>query len=1047
MLHVAHAAGAARVILSGIVQDVRSWGRRGAERLAGGDDRKVALVSAIVGSLIIWCALPRASPGDVTEVGVLLVARHFWPIAGTAAVLAVASARWHYGLQSAALAALFVTYELEEQGSRTKNIVTIAMWAASTLLVWKLPIKNDLFRKSLIIAVTLSLPLLARRVSFEQGVVVIQFLFACAVIARQKSRSLVHCQRATSALLTMMPPTDLIGSTRSGASILLGAGLVAGGLLGFRLFDRVASCGSSPFFLCAQSLSLSIGDEVWLRPRPASLAWAALRDVAWLASFALQYSIFVGLLNLFGIPMRFITGNMLRVRNLFDYWKTANRWQYELLRSVYLDDFFAISRGWAAAVGIVLVFVVSGLLHLPGRLPSTGSLASIVVGSEERWVVFGVLCALSYQWRVYSVRRRLEASLRGPSASPSRRVDGIFAKLLAAPLLFSVLSVSGLLIAGDEVFGAAQPYWVVSNDGPEGIRTKGFYESIDYGGPTRRAEKVIGATTRVSPAIAGLGDGLFAAWRDASTPGVRWAKRDGGAWTESQPIEGAATNVSPALAAFGPRLFAAWTDVGPEGSIRWASLEGEAWSRAGRIDGARSSAAPSLASSGGRLYGAWSGVDASPGIWWASFNGRGWTTPKRICGAACGGAPALTSVDDRLYAVWRGSGPQERTLWWTTLDRQAWAAPQQVPGVGTSSGPAVAALGHHLEVAWRGVGLDPDLQWATFDGRWARPARTGLSTCDRPAAATYRGYLALAWRGKEATRCDDPSSFGGSWDLESVYLVDVPRSSSDPEDTLGRIVWRTLRTTDPSAAAAFYSDVVGWRATAGEGGYSTLTGSRGAFGGIARISDDDHLKGVHPYWSPTIAVTDVDATVREVIWAGGRVYAGPKDAPHNVRFAVVADPSGAVLDISNLVGATSLHDSSEPGDFQGTLLTTSDGDTALRFYGTVFGWRKTSERDESGNPDASLEPVRPPGKYVTFARGTAQIGTMRVVPAQRVSWWLLYVAVADLDAAVRRAVVSGGKVMVGPLRLADGRRIAELVDPQGAPFGMSEAVTVPESQP
>jgi predicted enzyme related to lactoylglutathione lyase len=1047
MLHVPHAAGAARVVLSGIVQDVRSWGRRGAERLAAHDDRQVALACTIVGSLIIWCALPRASPGDVTEVGVSLVVRHFWPIAGTAAVLAVVSARWHYGLQSAALAALFVTYELEEQGSRTKNIVTIAMWAASTLLVWKLPLKNDLFRKSLIIAVTVSLPLIARRVSFEQGVVVIQFLFASAVIARQKSRSFVHCQRATSALLTMMPPTDLIGSNRSGGSILVGAGFVAGGLLGFRLFDRAASCGSSPFFFCAQSFSQSIADQVWLHPRPASLGWAAVRDVAWLASFALQYSVFVGLLNLLGIPMRFITGNMLRVRNLFDYWKTANRWQYELLRSVYLDDFFAISRGWVAAVGIVLVFVVSGLLHLPGRLPSTGSLASIVVGSEERWVVFGVLCALSYQWRVYSVRRRLEASLRGPQPSPWTKTRGIFAKLLALPLLLSVLSVSGLLIAGDEVFGSAQPYWVVSKDGPEGIRAKGFYESIDYGGPTRRAERLMGATTRVSPTLAGFGDGLYAAWRDASTPSVRWAKRDGGAWTEPQPIEGAATNVSPVLAAFGKRLFAAWTDVGSEASIRLASLEGEAWSPAGRIDGARASSAPSLASSGGRLYCAWSGVEANPGIWWASFNGRGWTTPKRIQQESCGGAPALTSVDDRLYAVWQGSGRQGRTLWWTTLERQGWAPPRQVPGVETSSGPAVAALGHHLEVAWRGIGVDPDIQWATFDGTWARPARTGLSSCDRPAAATYRGYLALAWRGKEATRCDDPSSYGGSWDLASVYFVDVPRSSSDPEDTLGRIVWRTLRTTDPSRAAAFYSDVVGWRVTTGEGGYLTLTGSRGAFGGIARISDEDLVKGVHPYWSPNVAVTDVDATVREVIWAGGRVYVGPKDAPHNVRFAIVADPSGAVLDISKLVGATSLHDSSEPGDFQGTLLTTSDGDTALRFYGTVFGWLKSSERDESGNPNAPLESVRPPGKYVTFARGRTSIGTMRVVPAQRVSWWLFYVRVANLDAAVQRAVALGGKVTVEPLRLEDGGRIAELVDPEGAPFGLSEAATIPDSHP
>ena len=291
------------------------WGRRGVERLIAREDRFAAVACILVGAAAVWLALPRASAIDETAVGSLFIARHFWLVAGVAALLSTAPQGWHHGLQSAALAALFVTYELEEPGGFVKNATTIAMWATSILLAWKLPVENARFRKSLVVLVTASLPLFARRLTFEQGVVLIQFLFACCVLARRQSRSLIECQRATSALRVMMPPTDLLASNRSGVSILWGAALIVGGLVGCRAFDRVAACGSSPFYFCEQTLSLSIADQVWLHPRPASLAWAVLRDVVWVANYALQYSILTGVLNLLGIPMRFMTGNIYN--NLF----------------------------------------------------------------------------------------------------------------------------------------------------------------------------------------------------------------------------------------------------------------------------------------------------------------------------------------------------------------------------------------------------------------------------------------------------------------------------------------------------------------------------------------------------------------------------------------------------------------------------------------------------------------------------------------------------------------------------------------------------------
>jgi hypothetical protein len=354
-----------------------------------------------------------------------------------------------------------------------------------------------------------------------------------------------------------------------------------------------------------------------------------------------------------------------------------------------------------------------------------------------------------------------------------------------------------------------------------------------------------------------------------------------------------------------------------------------------------------------------------------------------------------------------------------------------VPGAQAGSGPALTALEDRLEVAWRGVGLDADIEWASFDGAWAPPARTGLSTCDRPAMASHRGYAVFAWRGAEASRCEGSSDYGGSWDLASVYFVDIPRSSSDPGETSGRIVWRGLRTTDPGAAAAFYRDVVGWRAR-DDGGYLTLSDARGPLGGIARISDADLAKGVRPHWAPTIAVSDVDATARKAASAGGRIHV-VQDKPDGHRFGVFSDPTGAVIDVLSHTGAATIHDSSELGDFQGTLLTTADAEVALRFYGELFDWRGAFE------PDDGIEPGQPPGTHVRVTRARTEIGTMRVVPSQPVGFWLFYVEVLDLDAAIRRAVAGGGRLWVAPMRQRDGGRIAELVDPQGAPFGLHES--------
>ena len=50
--------------------------------------------------------------------------------------------------------------------------------------------------------------------------------------------------------------------------------------------------------------------------------------------------------------------------------------------------------------------------------------------------------------------------------------------------------------------------------------------------------------------------------------------------------------------------------------------------------------------------------------------------------------------------------------------------------------------------------------------------------------------------------------------------------------------------------------------------------------------------------------------------------------------------------------------------------------------------------------------------------------------------WLFYFNVEDIDAAIARVKKAGGAVLMGPMPVPGGGRIAKCRDPQGAVFAM-----------
>ncbi len=246
----------------------------------------------------------------------------------------------------------------------------------------------------------------------------------------------------------------------------------------------------------------------------------------------------------------------------------------------------------------------------------------------------------------------------------------------------------------------------------------------------------------------------------------------------------------------------------------------------------------------------------------------------------------------------------------------------------------------------------------------------------------------------------------------------------------GQFVWYEDMTRDPRAAISFYSDVVGWKTEPFEGTDYTMWVSRqGPLGGVMK-PDDQAAKAGAAGWMAHVQVDDVDATAARCRQLGGQVRKAPTDIPTVGRFAVIADPQGATIAVFRPSGEDmALHDTSKEGEFCWNELMTSDPAAAARFYGELLGWKVLEEMD-----------MGPMGTYRIFGVGEQRLGGMMAAPQGHPAppAWLYYAETADLEAALKRAIARGAKVLNGPMDVPGGR-VAQLKDPQGASFALHQS--------
>lgn len=251
----------------------------------------------------------------------------------------------------------------------------------------------------------------------------------------------------------------------------------------------------------------------------------------------------------------------------------------------------------------------------------------------------------------------------------------------------------------------------------------------------------------------------------------------------------------------------------------------------------------------------------------------------------------------------------------------------------------------------------------------------------------------------------------------------------------GRFVWYDLMTPDKEGAKDFYTKVLGWTMTDFEGApepYEMWTAGEKSIGGLMTLPEEAQQRGAPPHWLAYITVPDAEDTIAKAKELGASVLMEPMTMPGVGTFGVLSDPNGAVFAPFSPETDDPDYGAAPPanGEFSWHELGTTDYQGAFDFYSTLFGWTVDDDMDM--------------GEYGIYRIYGSQedlgfpLGGMFNKPPDMPgpAFWLYYVSVPDINAAVERVKEHGGQLVNGPMEVPGGDFIAQCRDPQGAMFAL-----------
>lgn len=144
--------------------------------------------------------------------------------------------------------------------------------------------------------------------------------------------------------------------------------------------------------------------------------------------------------------------------------------------------------------------------------------------------------------------------------------------------------------------------------------------------------------------------------------------------------------------------------------------------------------------------------------------------------------------------------------------------------------------------------------------------------------------------------------------------------------------------------------------------------------------------------------------------------------------SVIKDPIGAIFALWQAKNHTGFKLINEHGAWGWSELLTHDMEKAEKFYTELFGWK------------AEKSPMGQTG-YVSFKNvDRYSAGMMKILPewGEMPSQWTVYFTVDNCDEFVKMAEQRGGKILVPPTDIEGVGRFSNLLDKEGAYFGVIE---------
>jgi predicted enzyme related to lactoylglutathione lyase len=223
-----------------------------------------------------------------------------------------------------------------------------------------------------------------------------------------------------------------------------------------------------------------------------------------------------------------------------------------------------------------------------------------------------------------------------------------------------------------------------------------------------------------------------------------------------------------------------------------------------------------------------------------------------------------------------------------------------------------------------------------------------------------------------------------------------------------------LRTTDVSAARAFYTDLLG----------AQLWGPEVSLGPLPERAA---ARGAPAHWLGHVGVSDVEGMAGRALAQGAQPLGPLQRGPDGSAHALLRDPFGAILALGPALAC------SRPAPVAWHVLNVQDEERAFAVYAAWFDWTPTELAD--------LGPER--GRHQMFAWDDSGRTVGSVANSARLphihSHWLFFFPVADLEVTLARVRALGG-LALAPTRTSSGDLVAACEDPQRAAFGLYQSV-------